>query len=111
LENVSGRIHMICDGAKAVFVFGNRYAPDFYEGSVPDEMTHEVDLIARSGMIGLAKTKNSRIKDPTRVKILGYVCDQSGKVLNTKDFPLIKPRNTIKKKPRAKMILNKFARK
>ncbi|HUU19099.1 MAG TPA: hypothetical protein VMW72_18250 [Sedimentisphaerales bacterium] len=96
---------MICDGAKAVFVFGNRYAPDFYEGSVPDEMTHEVDLIARSGMIGLAETKNSRIKDPTRVKILGYVCDQSVKVLNTKDFPLIKSRNTIKKKPRAKMIL------
>lgn len=105
LENASGRIHVICDGAKAVFVFGNRYAPDYYEGLVPDKMTEEVDLIARSGMIGIAETKNSRIKDPTRVKILGYVCDQSGRVLNTKNFPLIKPKSTIKRKPRAKMIL------
>ena len=105
LENVSGRIHTIHTGTKSVFVFGNRYAPDYYEGLIPDEMTDEVDLIARSGMIGVAKTKNSMIKDPTKVKIWGYVCDQSGKILNTKDYPLIKPRSTIKKRPRAKMIL------
>ncbi len=105
LENVSGRIHMIHDGTKAIFVFGNRYAPDYYEGLVPDEMTDEVDLIARSGVIGIVKTKNSLIKDPTKVKVLGYVCDESGSILNTQDFTLIKPRNKIKKQPRSKMIL------
>lgn len=105
LENVSGRIHMIHDGTKAVFVFGNRYAPDYYEGLVAEEMTDEVELLARSGIIGIVKTKNSMIKDPTKVKILGYVCDKSGKILNTRDFPLIKPRMTVKKEPRAKMIL------
>jgi len=105
LENASGRIHMIHDGTKAVFVFGNRYAPDYYEGLVPDQMIEDVDLLARSGLIGIAKTKNSRIKDPTRVKILGYVCDKSGNILNTRNFPLIKAKNTVKKVPRAKMIL------
>jgi len=105
LENASGRIHMIHDGTKAAFVFGNRYAPDFYEGLVPDKMTEEADLLARSGMIGVARTKNSMIKDPTKVKVLGYVCDESGSVLNTRRFPLIKPRTNIKKQPRAKMIL------
>lgn len=105
LENASGRIHMIHDGTKAIFVFGNRYAPDFYEGLVPSEMTDEVNLLARSGVIGVVKTKNSMIKDPTKVKISGYVCDEKGDVLNTRDFPLIKPRNTIKKEPRSRMIL------
>ena len=105
LENVFGRIHMIHDGTRAVFVFGNRYAPDFYEGLVPDEMTEEVDLLARSGMIGIVKIKNSMIKDATKVKLLGYVCDELGEVLNTRNFPLIKPQTTVKKRPRAKMIL------
>ena len=105
LENVSGRIHMIHHGTKAIFVFGNRYAPDFYEGVVPDEMMEDIDLLARSGIVGIVKTKNSMVKDPTKIKILGYVCDESGHVLNTRDFPLIKPRATVKKQPRAKMIL------
>jgi len=105
MENASGRIHMIHDGTKAVFVFGNRYAPDFYEGVIPDEMTEVADMLARSGIIGIVKTKNSLIKDPTKVRILGYVCDRAGNVLNTRDFPLIKPRSTVKNEPRAKMIL------
>ncbi|MFB0525212.1 MAG: hypothetical protein ACETVZ_06695 [Phycisphaerae bacterium] len=105
LENASGRIHMIYDGTKAIFVFGNRYAPDYYEGLVPDEITDKVDLLAQSGVIGIVKTKNSLIKDPTKVKILGYVCNENGDILNTQDFPLIKPRNTIKKTARARMIL------
>ncbi|MFA5238695.1 MAG: hypothetical protein WC476_03160 [Phycisphaerae bacterium] len=105
LENALGRIHMIHDGTKAIFVFGNRYAPDFYEGLVPDAITEEVDLIARSGVVGIVKTKNSMIKDPTKVRILGYVCNEKGDVLNTRDFPLIKPKNTIKKEPRSRMIL------
>ncbi|HIJ71934.1 MAG TPA: hypothetical protein HPP87_11315 [Planctomycetes bacterium] len=105
LENAYGRIHMIYGGTKAVFVFGNRYAPDYYEGLVPEQIADEIDLIARSGVVGIVKTKNAMIKDATKVKILGYICDHSGKVLNTCDFPLIRPRTTIKKKPRAKMIL------
>jgi hypothetical protein len=105
LENALGRIHTIHDGTKAIFVFGNRYAPDFYEGLVPDEVTEEVNLLARSGIVGVVKTKNSMIKDPTKVRILGYVCDEKGDILNTRDSPLIKPRNTIKKEPRSRMIL------
>ena len=35
LENKSGRTHVLNDGSKSLFVFGNRYAPDHYEGKVP----------------------------------------------------------------------------
>jgi hypothetical protein len=105
LENVSGRIHMIHNGTKAIFVFGNRYAADYYEALVPSTLPDEIDLIARSGLIGQVKTKNYRIKDPTRVRILGYVCDENLNILNTRDFPRIFPRTSEKAEPRAKMIL------
>ena len=105
LENVQGRIHMIHGGTKAAFVFGSRYAPDYYEGLMPEKIAPEVDLLARSGLIGVAKTKNSLIKDPTRVEVMGYVCDESGNILNTRNFPLIAAKSDTKKQPRAKMIL------
>ena len=105
IENVSGRIHMIHHGTQGVFVFGNRYAPDYYEGLVPEKKCPEVDLIARSGIVGIVRTKSSLVKDPTRVKILGYVCNQDGTVLNTRPYSLIKPKKVEKKTPRSRLIL------
>jgi len=106
LENKQGRIHVITDGSRAVFVFGNRYAPDAYEGVVPDELGAEVDMLARSGMVGVVRRKNANIKDPTRVEVLGYVCDADGTVLNTTHYPLIRePRTQRKARRRAKLIL------
>lgn len=105
LENKSGRIHKINDGSKAIFVFGNRYAPDYYEGFVPEEMKTEVDLLARSGVVGRIATKKSSVKDPTRVKILGYVCNDEGTVVNTRHHSLIKPTQSAKKPNRSKLVL------
>jgi len=105
LENSYGRIHNIFQGSTGAFVFGNRYAPDYYEGLIPEGWTDEVDLLARSGVIGLVKTKSSKVIDPTRIKLLGYACDKEGKIVNTKDYPLIVPKMKEKKFPRSKMIL------
>ncbi|MDO8574689.1 MAG: rod shape-determining protein MreC, partial [bacterium] len=58
LENSFGRIHTIHRGSKSIFVYGNRYAPDYYEGIVPDNHVEEIDLLARSGVIGVVKTKS-----------------------------------------------------
>jgi hypothetical protein len=104
LENKYGRIHKINDGSKGIFVFGNRYAPDYYEGFVPSEIK-DSDLMARSGVVGTVRVKNSLIKDPTKVKILGYVCDDDGNVINARHKSLINPSQTIKKSNRSKLIL------
>jgi len=105
LENKEGRIHSMNEGTRAIFVLGNRYAPDYYEGVVPDEMPQYLDLLARSGVVGVVKNKNSMIKDPTKVKVSGYICDADGKVLNTRDFNLITPKSDKKIPNRARMIL------
>lgn len=106
LENKRGRIHAINDGSHSLFVFGNRYAPDAFEGMVPDHFTPEAHMLARSGVIGAVTQKNANVPDPTRVELFGYACDKAGKVLNTLDYPLIKePKQTTKAQKRARMIL------
>ncbi|MBC8867781.1 MAG: hypothetical protein H8E44_00090, partial [Planctomycetes bacterium] len=106
LENKEGRIHIINDGSRSVFVFGNRYAPDAFEGFVPEQTIGQVDMLARSGIVGQMTRKNVNVKDPTRVEILGYVCDKSGQVVNTRRCPRIKdPRTTKKIRRRSPMIL------
>lgn len=106
LENGQGRIHTIHQGTKAVFVFGNRYAPDYYEGLIPENTSFEgVDLLARSGVVGKVLSKSGKVISPTVIKPLGYVCDQDGQVINSRNYNLINPRNAQKKSPRAKLIL------
>jgi hypothetical protein len=107
LENKHGRIHEIHDGTRAVYVWGNRYAPDAFEALVPDRATEEADLIARSGIVSQMVVKNAEMKDPTRVKLLGSVLDEQGQALNTLRFPLAKPRNPINTaRRRSPMILH-----
>ena len=106
LENKEGRIHAINDGSNAAFVFGTRYAPDAYEGILPEQLSAEADMLARSGIIGKVVRKNENIKDPTRIEIHGYICDKNGQVINTRNFPIIQdPRQQTKTQRRAKLIL------
>lgn len=108
LESKAGRLHTIHAGTKAVFVFGNRYAPDHYEGLIPDEFTERVDLLARGGIIGKVHVKNALIGDPTRIKILGFICDAEQNIITTYDRVLLKakiPEHNGKDKKRAKIIL------
>jgi len=106
IENKNGRLHTIVDGSKSLFVFGNRYAPDYYEGFVPDSISGEIDLLARSGVVGKVHAKNEQMKEPTVIKILGYLIDKNNKVINTKNYNTILPIKKEKTKKRSKLILN-----
>jgi len=107
IENKNGRLHTITEGSKGLFVFGNRYAPDYYEGFVPDIINGEVDLIARSGVVGKVHAKNQQINEPTVVKVLGYIIDKNNKIINTKDYNTILPNKKEKIiTKRSKLILN-----
>lgn len=105
LESVSARMHTIHDRTRAVFVFGNRYAPDHYEGFVPERPGDIVDMLARSGLVGEVQCANELISSPTQIRVLGYVCDGGGEVVSTRDHTLIQPKELNKKGPRAKLIL------
>ena len=107
LENISGRIHNIHTGSKAIFVFGNRYAADYYEGVLPDYFNRYTNLLARSGLIGKVISKNEKVKDATNIKLLGYCVDSNGEIINTKNYTKISlaDKQTNSNKKRAKLIL------
>ncbi|MBC6417296.1 MAG: hypothetical protein GDA44_00085 [Prochloron sp. SP5CPC1] len=105
IENRSGRLHTINIGTRSVFVFGNRYAPDQFEGLVPSALKDYIDLLSRGGVVGKVKLQNQLIGVATKVRILGYVCNTEGKVINTKDHVLLHSKNTSREKRGAKVIL------
>jgi len=105
LENSYGRIHKIHNEKHAVFVFGNRYAADYYEGFIPEVMMSEVDLLSRSGLVGIVKTKKDTVKDPTIINVLGYACNSDGTILNTRNFQTLSIKHAEKTHPRSPMIL------
>ena len=105
LESASARIHTIHDRSRAIFVFGTRYAPDHYEGLVPAAVGDTVDLLARSGLVGEVRSHNELISSPTKIRMLGYVCDSAAGVVNTRDHVLIAPRKAERSGPGARMIL------
>ena len=105
IESRTGRMHTINIGTRAVFVYGNRYAPDQFEGLVPETHTDYVDLFSRGGVVGSAVEQNQLIGMPTRIKVMGYVCDAQGKVVNSRAHVLVKPKQTSREKKGAKLIL------
>ena len=105
LESKTARIHIIYEGTHAIFVIDNRYAPDQYEGLIPVEYVDGLDLLGTGGVVSELRTKNELIGAPTKVKLLGYVCDADGRVVNTRDHILVKPKNGLRKTSGAKLIL------
>lgn len=105
VESKSARLHSINIGTPSIFVFGNRYAPDQFEGLVPDSLEAQVDLFSQGGVVGEVKTQNQLIGMTSKVHVLGYVCDTEGRVVNTRDYVLLSPRETTRTKPGAKVIL------
>ncbi|NQU29152.1 MAG: hypothetical protein HQ525_00640 [Anaerolineae bacterium] len=105
IQNRSARLHTLNIGTRSVFVFGNRYAPDQYEGLVPGSFMEHVDIFSQGGIVGEVKSQNQLIRAPTVIRVLGYICDSEGKVINTRDHILLQPKNTTRKKRGAKVIL------
>ena len=105
IENPQGRIHQLNEGFLSLFVYGNRYATDAFEAIVPDRATPIVDLVARSGVIGEVQSRNSRMRAPTQIGVLGRAVDRNGHPVNTLAYPRIVPKVTHKSEPRAQMIL------
>ena len=93
LENRSGRKHELHVGSRAVFVFGNRYAPSYHEGHVPRQFLPTVDLLSQSGMVGVSSSRNSNLPEPPRIHILGYVEDARGQIVSSRDSyrPAVSP--------------------
>lgn len=87
-QMVDGKNRSIFPGDYLMAAFADRYATSQYEGYVPEGPMDVYHILGAGGAIGIVKSKNYALKDiePTLVKLVGYCCDSSGKVINTKFY-------------------------
>ena len=102
IEEATGSRLSIFPGTVFVGAFSNRYAPDEYEGIVPEvlDASLEVDLISIGGTLGQVESKNSQTAEPTRCRVLSFLSDKDGRVANTQNFGLAPPPSRKKVNPR-----------
>lgn len=98
-ESTGGRLS-IFPGSIFVGTFGNRYAPDEYEGVIPDKLdeNNTVDLLNVGGVIGKVLSGNSIKGEATKLKVLAFLKDKNEKIANTLNYPIKSEENSNKPK-------------
>jgi hypothetical protein len=90
IELTDGRRAHLFPGDEVVVCFGNRYAPDQYEGLIGEDLS-SCDLVAAGGIASCEVTRNERMIPSTRITPLGLIADAAGNRLNLKDFAVNAP--------------------
>jgi hypothetical protein len=88
LEQRNGTLWHIFPGDLIIGAFGNRYATDQYEAYVPSQLVTECDLVSVGGVCGLVVARHPSMDHPTRLKIIGGVCDAQDRPINLRAFGL-----------------------
>jgi hypothetical protein len=86
IEAVSGVNLNLFPGDRIIAAFGNRYATDQYEGYVPEVWAEHCDLLSVGGVCGEVRSAHCAMGGPTRLRLLGAVCDATGRPLNMRAF-------------------------
>ena len=81
LELVSSRRATLFEGDEIVVAYGNRYAPDQFEGIVPDHLG-ACRLVAAGGVAARLLNRHDKVKSATRITPLGLLADQNGQRIN-----------------------------
>ncbi len=89
LELVSSRRASLFEGDEIVVVYGNRYAPDQFEGIVPEHLG-ACRLVAAGGVAARLLNRHDRVKSATRITPLGLLADEAGHRINLKTARLLK---------------------
>ena len=85
VQSDTKRIVTIVEGDYILAAFANRYATEQFEGYVPDRPTEILHILGAGGAVGIVKSKNEALKyiEPTKLRLVGYATEESGKVINT----------------------------
>lgn len=89
LELVSSRRATLFEGDEIVVAYGNRYAPDQFEGIVPSHLG-PCRLVAAGGVAARLLNRHDRVKSATRITPLGLLTDNEGHRINLSNFRLPK---------------------
>ena len=87
IETPFGRRAHLFSGDEIVVAYGNRYAPDQFEGRVPEDL-QPCELVAAGGIAANVVSKHRAISEATRIHPVGVLADSAGHALNLKRFAL-----------------------
>lgn len=89
LELTTSRRAEMFEEDEIVVSFGNRYAPDQFEGIVPD-ILEPCRLVAAGGVAARFLNRHTKVKQATRITPFGLLADADGNRINLRDFRLPK---------------------
>ncbi len=88
------RLHLPCGrrarlfkGSQIVVAYGNRYAVNQFEATVPETLG-ECQLVAAGGVAGKVTSQHEAMRSATVLEPLGLVGSESGEVLNLSKFAM-----------------------
>lgn len=87
IQSTNGNNKYILPGDLIMAAFGNRYATEQMEGYVPNSYHSTYHILGQGGAIGILKSIHSKFEliGPTKLGLVGYVVDEEGHVINTKN--------------------------
>lgn len=88
MQGDSLRNEKIMAGDKIMATFGHRYATAQFEGYVPNRIQQEFHILGAGGVVGEVKSCHDKFRDggPTKLRILNYVTNDLGEIINTKEL-------------------------
>lgn len=81
IEQPDGRRSHLYAGDEILVCYGNRYAPDQFEGLVPGDLD-ACELVAAGGIAAAVTAKHRTVSAATRIEPLGVLVDSRGAVMN-----------------------------
>ncbi|MCG8488811.1 MAG: hypothetical protein MI756_15155 [Chromatiales bacterium] len=87
IELDNGRRATIEPGDLVILAYGNRYAPDQFEGVVPYSLS-SCSMIAAGGIAATEITRHRKMVEATKIRPVGVLADEQGKALNLSDYRL-----------------------
>lgn len=78
----------IFPGDQIVTVFSNHHAPDHCVQNVPSQAVTTCDLLSSGGVCGASSLTHTTKQVPTRLRLLGAICNPNGEPLNQRQFGL-----------------------
>ncbi len=68
--------------------FAQTYATEQFEGYVPNRKPTRCDLLSVGGVCGNVTSQHAAVRSPTRLSVVGQICDPDGRPLNQRAFGL-----------------------
>lgn len=87
LQMSDGRFSILFPKDRIVLCCGDRFAEDQFEG-IATLSPEGADLLAGGGVAGQMRSRNGKIRRPTRLSVIGRLVDCHGRVVNIADHAL-----------------------